>query len=217
MNENQAFFCNKPNRTIVYIDGFNLYFGLKSEQWKRYYWLDLKELSHRLLKPYQKLSSIKYFTSRVVSTPHNSEKHKRQQTYLEALETLDLCTIYYGHYLKKTVNCNKCGKTWDTFEEKMTDVNIGVEMLNDAYCDHFDTALLISGDSDLVGPLIKIKEHFKEKRIVVAFPPNRISKQLKQIANGYFTIGRKMFSESQFPEKVTKNDEFILTRPEKWK
>ena len=28
-------------RVAVYIDGFNLYYGLKSKGWSRYYWLDL--------------------------------------------------------------------------------------------------------------------------------------------------------------------------------
>ena len=31
-------------RVIAYIDGFNLYFGLKSKGWKRYYWRDLERL-----------------------------------------------------------------------------------------------------------------------------------------------------------------------------
>ena len=31
-----------PRRLIAYIDGFNLYFGLKEKGWKRYYWLDMK-------------------------------------------------------------------------------------------------------------------------------------------------------------------------------
>ena len=39
------------NRVISYIDGFNLYFGLKDKGWKRYYWLDLAALSGALLKP----------------------------------------------------------------------------------------------------------------------------------------------------------------------
>lgn len=216
MTKNQDFFIKKPNQTIVYIDGFNLYFGLKSKQWKRYYWLDLHKQSQNLLRPFQQLSSIKYFTSKIISTPHDPQKHKRQLNYLEALQTIDLCTFFYGHYLKKVVTCNNCGKMWETFEEKMTDVNIGIEMLNDAYRDNFQTALLISGDSDLSGPLKKIKELFPQKRIVVAFPPKRVSKQLKQISHAYFTIGRKTFSESQFPDQVMNNKGYLLTRPDKW-
>ena len=42
-------------RVITYIDGFNLYFGLKTKGWKRYYWLDLQKLTMNLLKVNQKL------------------------------------------------------------------------------------------------------------------------------------------------------------------
>jgi hypothetical protein len=47
------------------IDGFNLYFGLKSQGWERFLWLDVQALSRNLLKPDQILARTKYFTSRV--------------------------------------------------------------------------------------------------------------------------------------------------------
>ena len=28
-------------RVIIYIDGFNFYYGLKTAPWKKYYWLDI--------------------------------------------------------------------------------------------------------------------------------------------------------------------------------
>jgi hypothetical protein len=31
-------------RVITYVDGFNLYFGMRSRGWRRYYWLDVKRL-----------------------------------------------------------------------------------------------------------------------------------------------------------------------------
>jgi hypothetical protein len=30
-------------RVIAYIDGFNLYFGLRDSGYRRYYWLDIEE------------------------------------------------------------------------------------------------------------------------------------------------------------------------------
>ena len=53
------------NRVITYIDGFNLYFGLQSQGWERFLWLDVQALSRNLLKPDQTLARTKYFTSRV--------------------------------------------------------------------------------------------------------------------------------------------------------
>ena len=56
-------------RLISHIDRFNLYFGLKSQGWERFLWLDVQALSRNLLKPDQILARTKYFTSRVALRP----------------------------------------------------------------------------------------------------------------------------------------------------
>lgn len=205
------------NRIITYIDGFNLYFGLKDKGYRRYYWLNVQKLAQNLLKRNQRLECTKYFTSRVSSNKSDPYKNKRQATYLEAIETLNNCHVYYGHYLSKTVTCFKCKNSWQTHEEKMTDVNIAVQLMTDAYQNQFDTALILSGDSDLTGPVQSVRNLFPEKRVVIGFPPARHSKRLKQVANASFTIGRKKLSDSQFPSTVTKPDGFRLLRPKLWK
>jgi uncharacterized LabA/DUF88 family protein len=201
-------------RIITYIDGFNLYFGLKTKGWKRYYWLNLQKLAMNLLKDNQRLVTTKYFTSRVSGAP---DKIKRQGIFIEALETLDNFHIFYGHYLTNTIECQKCGDVFAKPNEKMTDVNIAVEMLTDAFQNAFDTAILISADSDLIAPIKKVKQLFASKKIVLAFPPARSSFALKKIANASFVIGRKMLAKSVFPEEVVKPDGFILKRPERWR
>ena len=204
-------------RVIVYIDGFNLYYGMRSKGWQRYYWLNVQALAQHLLKPGQSLMGTKYFTSRVSSTPRDPNKGKRQSTYLDALGTLANVEIFYGHYLEKTVKCFTCGAQWQLPEEKMTDVNIAVEMTVDAFQDRWDTALLISGDSDLTAPIMNIRHSFPAKRFVVAFPPGRHSAQLQKSAHAYFTIGRRNLSISQFPDIVGKEDGFQLARPVEWR
>lgn len=200
-------------RIIIYIDGFNLYFGLKTKGWKRYYWINPQKLAMNLLKDNQRLVTTKYFTSRISGPP---DKIKRQGIFIEALETLDDFHIFYGHYLTNTIECQKCGDIFAKPNEKMTDVNIAVEILTDAFQDAFDTALLISADSDLIAPIKKVNQLFPEKKIVVAFPPARSSFALKKIVNASFVIGRKTLAKSVFPEAVVKPDGFILKRPERW-
>ena len=78
------------NRVVAYVDGFNLYFGLKSMGWQRYYWLDVPALVENLLLPGQHLVETKYFTSRVSASAIDRDKPKRQSTYLEALTRLAL-------------------------------------------------------------------------------------------------------------------------------
>ena len=83
-------------RVTCYIDGFNLYYGLRSKGWRRYYWLDLRAMSENLLRPGQRLVAVRYFTARVSPQPGNIEKPVRQNTYLDALATLQDLHIHYG-------------------------------------------------------------------------------------------------------------------------
>lgn len=205
------------NRVITYIDGFNLYFGLKSKDWRKYYWLNLVELSRQLLKPDQQLQAVHYFTSRIRVNGHNQDDIRRQATYIDAISTLPDITVHYGHFLDKSRRCRGCGAQWMDFEEKMTDVNIAVQMLADAFDDFFDTALLISADSDLTTPVCRVLSRCPNKRIVIAQPPGRRSSSLTQAASGYFTIGEAKLRKSQFPETVTRSDGFVLARPAHWR
>ena len=75
-------------RVAAYIDGFNLYYGLRSKGWQRYYWVDMNLLVGKLLRPSQQLEVVRYFTTRVLAVPGDPNKPKRQNMYLEALETL---------------------------------------------------------------------------------------------------------------------------------
>jgi len=201
-------------RVVAYIDGFNLYFGLRSAGWKRFYWLNLQLLSQGLLRPGQELVFTKYFTSRVA---YPADKGRRQSTFLEALETLNDFEIHYGHYQTNPQWCRKCGNRVLVPSEKMTDVNIAVEVLTDAYQDAFDSALLISADSDLTAPVVAIRKLFQKKRVTVAFPPHRHSAQLKRLAHDSFQIGRAIIAKSLFPEVVAKADGFLLQKPKEWK
>jgi len=88
----------KKERVIVYVDGFNLYFGLLEAGFVNCKWLDLNKLAHNLLQPNQEIIEIKYFTSRVSNNP---DKQKRQSTYIEALESVGI-KIYFGNYQSDT-------------------------------------------------------------------------------------------------------------------
>jgi len=205
--------AEKYYRVITYIDGFNLHYGLREGGLQRYYWLDLRLLSMQLLRPGQRLAEVKYFTARV-SDP--ADKRKRQSDYLEALQTHCGIRPFEGQFLAKPVECHNCGHTWPKREEKMTDVNVATEMLTDAFQKRYETAILVSGDSDLVPPIRAIRELFPALRVIVAFPPNRYSRNLADTAHGHFFIDEPTLGRSQLPDEVTKPDSYVLKRPPSW-
>ena len=203
-------------RVIVYIDGFNLYYGLRAAGLQRYYWLNLRRLAENLLRPGQTLAAARYFSARVLPDSTNPNKPARQQTYLDALETLPDLRIHYGYFLPKPRSCAACGAQWTTYEEKMTDVNIAVELLGDAQEDAFDTAVIVSADSDLAGPVRRIRQRHPRKNVVIAFPPKRRSFRLAEEATATFPIWRKTLSDSVFPDRVVKADGHVISRPTGW-
>lgn len=202
----------KVERTIVYVDGFNLYFGMLEAGFDNCKWLNIRKLIDNLLRPSQNIIEIKYFTSRVSNNP---DKQKRQTTYLEALESVGI-EITYGRYQVNDVECHRCGNIWREPNEKMTDVNIATQMIIDGYQDKYDTAILISGDSDLVPPIKAVHGCFSNKKVTVFFPPKRFNNSVAAVAKGSMIIGRKKLVDSQFDGEVAKKDGFKLKKPSEW-
>ena len=204
-------------RVAVYIDGLNLYYGIRSKNWRRYHWLNLWRLSENLLRPDQELTLVKYFTAKLSHNEENPEQRENQDVYLQALATLPNLSIHYGYHIPKTRECKQCGATLQTHEEKMTDVNIATELLGDAHSDEFDVAILISADSDFSGPITAIKRKYPDKLIVVAFPPGRMSNKLRQVSDVSFTIWRGKIAASQFPDTVINPGGYPVHKPAQWR
>lgn len=203
----------KKERVIAYIDGFNLYFGMREAGFDNCRWLNVKKLVKSLLQENQELIGVKYFTSRVGNNP---DKQKRQSTYIDALESTGL-EIFYGNYQDGSEECRRCGHVWRTAKEKMTDVNIATAIIVDAYKDTYDMAMLISGDSDLTPPIKAVHTLFTQKRVFIAFPPKRHNSSMALVARGSMTIGRKKLLDSQLDEEVMSRTGYKLRRPTEWK
>jgi uncharacterized LabA/DUF88 family protein len=196
-------------RVIFYIDGYNLYYGMRECGWKKYYWLDLDALCSNILRacPHRELTAVKYFTARINQPP---DSVRRQSLYLEAVETLPKVTIIYGQYYTNVHGSQVC------FKEKRTDVNIAVNLIFDALDDLYDVAYLVSGDSDLVPAVEKIRAYFPKKWIIACFPPKRISMALKKACHGNMQIYEGHLKGSQFPPKLQNKYNYMIERPITW-
>ena len=82
----------------MYVDGFNLFYGMRAKGWRRHYWLDLRSFAENLLRPHHRFQLVRYFTARVFADIDDPGKETRQKTYLEALDTLPHLSIHYGYF-----------------------------------------------------------------------------------------------------------------------
>lgn len=202
-------------RVKVYIDGFNLYHGMRQKHGRRYHWLDLQALVASMLRPHQHLVGIDYFTARVRKQP---ESEQRQATYLDALAAhCDLLRIVEGRFQEKKRRCQSCHTETVLHEEKETDVSIAAALIEDAVNDVFDAAMLISADSDLCPAVRAVGRLRPEKRIFAVFPPKRRSDDLRNAVRGaVLSIGSDKLRKALLPELVPAGG-VLLARPPYWK
>jgi len=204
-------------RSIIYVDGFNLYYGaLKGGPHK---WLSLGRY-FALLRPDDDIQVIRYFSAPVNGTSTD------QETYLRALTTDPLVEVILGKFKRKNVRCRvaSCAHAGDrmfkTVEEKRTDVNIAVSMLDDAYQDLADRFILISGDSDLVPAVARIKQRFSTKQIIVYVPsrdPTRgAAVEIRSAADSHKTLPLQLLPRAQFPATLTDGTGQPIHRPSDW-
>jgi len=208
---------NSKTRSIVYIDGFNLYYGaLRGSPNK---WLDLEQYFKRL-RPDDELLKIWYFTAIV-----SGGARGRQAAYLEALQTRPLVGIKYGLYKSKTLKCGVQACTHEhrkyvSVEEKGTDVNIALQMIDDAYQGLTERMILVSGDSDLVPAVKLVKDRFPKIQITVYVPathPTRgAATELRRAADKDATLPLTLLPKCQFPPTLSDGQGSTLIKPLTW-
>lgn len=210
-------------RAAFYIDGFNLFYG--SLKQTRYKWLDLEAMCRRLL-PDDDLVAIHYFTARVSVIGDDQVPRLRQQIYLRALGTLPLVTVHFGHFLTHPVRRplvsppqrgSRFAEVYRT-EEKGSDVNLATEMLMGGFRGSYDTAVVVSNDSDLATPIHRVK-HDLGHRVGVVNPQRRGKRSGKLTAmqpDFHLQLNQSVVQHSQLPDPLTDAAGRKIHKPQGW-
>lgn len=202
----------KLERVICFVDGFNLYHALDAIKQPHLKWLNLRLLLSRLTRTKsQIITQILFFSAYPTWKPASFHRHR---LYISALSSTGVTPVL-GQFKKKPKQCLKCGAKWTSHEEKETDVNIALALLDLAYKDLFDHAFLLSRDSDLAPAVHKLKQNFPEKKITILAPYNyRHSSELIQAADLHKIINLTHLSTSLFPEDIyDAGGNFVVKRP----
>lgn len=201
------------NRVAVFVDGFNLYHALQGNPtYHKYKWLNLDKFSKCFTSPKDNVVEIFYFTSYVTWNPGKLAKH---QLYVKALQLVGVKPIF-GAFRMKDTKCRVCQKHYQIPEEKQTDVNIAIKLFQTATTDLWDTAIIISGDSDLIPAIEAVKKTFPIKKVGVAIPIGRRAEELKLITDFHRKVKTKHLETCQFDDTIS-IDGAILQRPASWK
>jgi len=177
-------------RTWLYIDGFNFYYGLKNPK-KLPIGLagcNFRTLAERFFVRHgDVLEKIRYFTS-PVSRSHaiTSGEDIRQEIWLRAVQTIPGLDITEGLHMRErhrthTKNIH-LRERHVTRKEKMTDVNIAVELILDGFNVHgYEKALILSGDLDLFPAAFAVASRLSQsKEVEFWIPPDTPAGLLRQ-------------------------------------
>ncbi|MFC3068931.1 NYN domain-containing protein [Phenylobacterium soli] len=224
-------------RTYVYIDGFNLYYGLlKGSPYK---WLNLQALFEAVLAK-NDVCKIRYFTAKVEARAVDPDLPVRQATYVRALNTLPKVDVHFGTFLASCVRAPEVevdpqgqpkrvngrpvvkvaasGKPimrWvHKTEEKGSDVNLAAHLLRDVYRGDCECAVVVSNDSDLLTPIRMIKEDAKIPVGLIPPRPNG-SLELKRLSTFRKEIRTHHLQAAQFPD-IFKDKVGTITKPAGW-
>ncbi|MEA3346534.1 MAG: NYN domain-containing protein [Candidatus Auribacterota bacterium] len=201
------------NRVSIFIDGFNLYHALDADPaYHKYKWLNLEKFSRCFTAPKDNIIDVFYFTAYIT---WNAQKLAKHQIYVKALQLAGVKPIF-GAFRMKDSKCRICHKQYKIPEEKQTDVNIAINLFQTAIADTWDTALIISGDSDLIPAIEAVKKTFPTKQLGIAIPIGRRAEELKQVTDFHRKVKQKHLQTCQFDDAITIDDNNVLQRPATW-
>ncbi len=217
------------SRTIVYIDGFNLYYrALKHTAHK---WIDIAALSAAALPASNNVQRVNYYTARI-SGRTDPTAPARQHAYLRALGSSPSVHIHYGNFLSTKIWAGLVQppqfrpdfplplgeapvmayvrKT----EEKGSDVNLGVHLVRDAFLKAFDEAAILTNDTDLV-EAVRIVTQEVGLPVTLLTPVNRPAVSLERVASHVRHVGPYL-GTCQFPDTVPLPTGQIVRKPLGW-
>jgi len=215
------------NRTTFLVDGFNLYHSIKQasrdNKNAQTRWLDLKSLCSSYLyivgqQTGQRatLVDVHFFSALVdyLVTATNPDIVNRQKLYIRCLEDSGV-KVELGRFKRKYIKCPVCGAVNQHHEEKETDVAIGARLLELFINNKCDSAVIITGDTDIAAAVKIAKNIYPTKHVLFAFPYARKNSELAKLAPS-FTITDQAYIKHQFTNPITLKNGKKINKPAKW-
>lgn len=208
-------------RVIFLIDGFNLYHSICDAQkdsglgskWLNIYSLMSSYLEHLSNDAF--IENIYFFTAiRTHVQKFNPDTVKRHKNYLNLIKETGI-EVVEGKFKKGKSCCKHCKKEGEKYEEKETDVNIAVKLVELAFTNAAEAFVIVSGDTDLIPGVDVVRRQFPNKKVFVAFPYKRKNADILSRVDGSFKIKVDTCSKHQFQDPfIVGKKKFI--KPNKW-
>jgi len=140
----------KTKRVAVYIDGSNFYYKIKDLGIKNKTYFGYGDFASWLARD-RRLVARRYYVGVVRAKGEDDRAKKMQEGQVRLFN--HLCSKSEGFNVQRGYLMKNDG----TFHEKGVDVKMAVDLLVGAYENLYDTAILISSDTDLIPAIQKVK------------------------------------------------------------
>ncbi len=167
-----------PERVVVFIDGSNLYHALEGIL-KRHD-LDFTQFVARLCG--ERCLYRTYYYNALQDVCARPEAFREQQEFLDTLRKTPYLEVRLGTI--KTAQ--------GTQVEKGVDIMLGVDLVNYAWSNLYDTAILVSGDADFAYALQAVKN--MGKHVEVAYFEGATARELLGVADVRHLLDTAFFS-----------------------
>jgi uncharacterized LabA/DUF88 family protein len=196
MGANQQF-STPLERVMVFIDGSNLYYGVKAVTGRAT--IDFGRFAANLCGPKRRLIHAHYYNVPVHQL-NNAAVYAGQQRFLNRIRTIPHLSVHLGRLVARDRDetCPKCGATYKVSyrTEKGVDVQIAAHMLVHAFDNQYDTAILVSQDGDFAPVVAEIRR--LGKSVENAEFPNRLPSFLSQSCSGVIQLDGAFLKSCMF-------------------
>jgi len=197
-------------RVVAYVDGFNLYHAICRLNKPYLKWCNIRKLVNFYLQEKEVLTGMRFYTA--FPRFYDGGVQNRFNKYVNALATTGV-EIVYGKFKKKDLqikveNANKTKSVvirYKRHEEKQSDVNLAMDLVEGVCMNEYDKAVVVSGDSDFLRVIERVLK--KDKKILLLQPPFQKCKEIRNTGSVYEnflsqSIKKEVIEKSLFPEKI---------------
>jgi uncharacterized LabA/DUF88 family protein len=179
----------KEEKVSIFIDGSNLYHGLKKNSIETSFEDLIKALETR-----RKVVSIFYYAAKL-DKDYNPEKYLEHQKFLEKIKTIPNFHVILCNLRKIILEDGSI-----SYQIKGDDVNLAIDLVKGAYENLYDIAIIVSGDEDFLPAIELVQE--KGKKVINAFFPKSSAYRLRTRCNGSINIKNLLIKKekSQYGE-----------------
>ena len=164
-------------RVAVFIDGNNFYYGLRKIYGKN---KSLKSFNFKkfadFLAEKNSVVGIFYYNAQL-DKEHNPDKYESQKEFFEKLKQIPNFHLVLCKLLKRNI----MGTNKHYYIIKEDDINMAVDMVENAYDNKFDVAILVSGDGDFAPAVRSVKK--KKKQVENIFFKSSSSRNLQSFCD----------------------------------